>query len=513
MTKHLRWWHLLQISFSLLRLRCIRNESNHQLAKRAIAEQLSDLGGIAMKIGQVVADVGHADELRGLLSKETARPLKEMLPVLEQALGQPIEAVFLTIEESTSAASLGQVHKATLKNGQIVAVKIQYPYIADAVESELKLAGLMPGLGPVKKWGMDLNAYKQTLANNMRRELDYRSEAGRQQFLAQRLQVDGLIIPKVYDEFNTQRVLVQSWEEGELLDQILDWPKVERMLIARTLLLTLFQGIFKVGEVHGDPHMGNAFYRRGNTGKPEVVLLDYGCTIAIEDHARLALLQLIIETREGHSENILANFSAMGFDPYKLAYIARELPLLAQTLFKPFLGNEPFEQGKWRIKSTFEQLLGEKKWWFRAAGPANLFLLMRVFQGIVRQLERLQVNLPWWPILTQAIGEDVIQAARLFKPAALPSDLPIEINLTNDIAKTLRIHVTKQQETIVDMSLPAQAALELEEIMPDEIRQKVALKSDFDFQQLHQTLLQTQFKPREILSFEKEGKNFKIWLE
>lgn len=513
MSKRFRWWHLLQISFRLLRLRFTHNELNHQLAKQAIADQLSDLGGIAMKIGQVVADIGNADELRGLLDKENARPLSEMLPLLEQELDQAVDDIFLSIEESTSAASLGQVHKARLKNGQTVAVKIQYPYISDAVESELKLAGLMPGLGPVKKWGMDLNAYKQTLASNMRRELDYRSEAARQQYLAQRIQVDGLVIPMIYPEFNTQRVLVQSWEEGKLLDQILDWPKVDRLLIARTLLLTLFQSIFKVGEVHGDPHMGNAFYRRGQNGKPEVVLLDYGCTIHIEDNARLALLQLIIETREGHYKNILANFSAMDFDPHKLAHIARELPLLAQILFKPFLLVEPFQSDKWRIKNTFDQLLGEKKWWFRSAGPADLFLLMRAFQGIVRQLERLQVSLPWWPILTQAIGEDVLRDARSFSPPDLPSDMPIASSELDSIAHSLRIRVLKHQETIIDMTLPAQAALELKEIMPDDIRKKVTSETTFDFQQLNQTLLTTQFKPGEILSFEKEEKKYKIWLE
>jgi len=394
MNKLRRWKHWLILSWTLLRLRFSRNQANHQLAKQAISEQLSELGGIAMKIGQVVADTGHSEELRGLLDKKNARPLSEMLPLLEQELDQPVDELFLSIEKSTSAASLGQVHKAVLKNGQIVAVKIQYPYIADAVESELKLAGLMPGLGPVKKWGMDLNAYKQTLSNNMQRELDYRSESRRQQFLAEQLSVDGLVIPHIYGEYCTARVLVQSWEEGELLDQILDWPKVDRMLIARTLLLTLFQSIFKAGEVHGDPHMGNSFYRHGQNGRPEVVLLDYGCTIQVSQQARLALLQLIIETRNKNTNNSLANFSAMGFEPEKLAYIAGELPLLAQILFKPFSGDAPFETQQWPIKTTFSELLGDKKWWFRSAGPANLFLIMRAFQGLVRQLQRYRLICP-----------------------------------------------------------------------------------------------------------------------
>ncbi len=508
-----RWKHWLTLGWTLLCLRFSRNQANHQLAKQAISEQLSELGGIAMKIGQVVADTGHSEALRGLLDKKNARPLSEMLPILEQELNQPVDALFLNIEESISAASLGQVHKAVLKKGQIVAVKIQYPYIADAVKSELKLAGLMPGLGPVKKWGMDINAYKQTLANNMQRELDYRSESFRQQFMAQQLSVDGLVIPQVYHDYCSSRVLVQSWEQGELLDQILDWSKVDRMLIARTLLLTLFQSIFKIGQVHGDPHMGNSFYRHGQNGRPEVVLLDYGCTIEISQQARLALLQLIIETRNNKADNALANFSAMGFEPEKLVYIAAELPLLTQILFKPFAADEPFETQQWSIKTTFTELLGDKKWWFRSAGPANLFLLMRAFQGLVRQMQRLQVSLPWWPLLQQAVGKDIMHQATLFKAPDLPAQVLMAVRDTESIASVLRIVVSTEKEIMVDMTLPAQAALDLQGIMPDDIRIKIASETDFDFKQLKQRLLSSHFNAQEILVFKKQQKHYKIWLE
>lgn len=514
----MRWWYLLTVSMRLLRLRFTHNQANHQIAKQAIADQLSELGGIAMKIGQVVADTEQSSELRVLLSKEKARPLSEMLPLLEQELlqktGHNIDDIFTTIEESQSAASLGQVHKATLKDGTIVAIKIQYPYIADAVHAELKLAGLMPALGPVKKWGMDINAYKQSLSNNMQQELDYRSEAKRQALMAKQLKVDGLVIPEVYPEWCTRKILVQSWQEGVLLDQTLGWSQLERMIIARTLLLTLFQSIFKVGEVHGDPHLGNSFYR--HITQPEVILLDYGCTISIDTIARQALLQLIINTREHQPQNALLNFSAMGFDPKKLVYIARELPLLAQVLCQPFLLDEPFEANQWQIKTHFSELLGDKKWWFRSAGPSNLFLLMRAFQGIVKQLERLQVNLPWWPLLIQAVGKDQIEAVRTLQLPDVALDIKSIQHDMESVSSVLRITVVRnkpKKETIVDLTLPAHAALDLHTIIPDDIREKILSETDFNFKQLKQTLLDNHFSAREILSFEKQNKEYKIWLE
>jgi hypothetical protein len=90
----------MMIGLRLLLLRCTRNETNRLLAKQAIAAHLGQLGGISMKIGQLVADVGNAAELRTLLDGKQARPLAEMLPALSEALGQPVDQVFSEIAES-----------------------------------------------------------------------------------------------------------------------------------------------------------------------------------------------------------------------------------------------------------------------------------------------------------------------------------------------------------------------------------------------------------------------------
>ncbi|MDH5356768.1 MAG: AarF/UbiB family protein, partial [Gammaproteobacteria bacterium] len=512
----LRYFYLFGVAFRLLRLKFLRKTDDHALARKMIAQRLGQGGGIAMKIGQVIADVGQSTEMRTLLESQTARPLKEMMPVLEQALEGHVDQVFKTISEQASAASLGQVHRAELHTGEIVAIKIQYPFVEPAVRAELKLAGLIPGLGPVKKWGIDLNAYRRELADNMDRELDYLSESQRQHRMRQSISVDGLVIPSIYSEYCSQRVLVQGWETGELLDQILDWPPVDRMLVGRTLLLTLFKSLFEVGEVHGDPHMGNTFYRYGESGKPEVVLLDFGCTIQVSPLARQALLKMIIETREksASAEQVLQSFVALGFDPDKLIHIVDQLPLLAQVLFKPFLSDEPFETQSWKIKPLFEQLLGDNRWWFRSAGPADLFLIMRAFQGVVRQLNRLDVSLPWWPLLVKGLSEDALKEARAVKLPDLPENIEQKALSTPAISSSLKIKIEYTgDKRPVEISLPALAALELEQVIPDDVLALIDKTEDIDLDLIEKQLIDTRLAPGVLFTFQKSGTTYWVWLE
>jgi len=103
--------------------------------------------------------------------------------------------------------------------------------------------------------------------------------------------------------------------------------------------------------------------------------------------------------------------------------------------------------------------------------------------------------------------------AALFKAPELPAQVQATVNETETIASILRIVVSTEKEIIIDMTLPAQAALDLQEIMPDEVRRKIASETEFDFKQLKQRLLNSHFNAQEILVFKKEQKSYKIWLE
>ena len=499
----------LQLLVSIIKLRISKKEQSRQKIREKISEHLAKSGGISMKIGQVVADVGQNSAFTQLLKGIPQRKLKDLKSQFSAYPDQPCLESFAHIDEKATAASLGQVHKGKLIDGELVAIKIQYPEIEQTIKSEFGLAGLMPNMGPAKRWKIDISGYKKTLKEDLYNELDYVSEARRQARFKKELLLDGLCIPKVFPSLCNRQVLVQSWEEGVYFDEVLEWKRLDQLIIARTLLMTLWKSIFVLGEVHGDPHMGNCYYRHSENGQPEVVLLDFGSTVNISETQRLALLKLILALRENTEISFMSCFSAMGFDTNKLAYIEHELPSLSRLLLKPFITDDPFDVNTWNVGRGFEVILQDRKWWFRSAGSSELLLLMRAFQGIVRQIAQLNAKLPWWMLLEKAVGKSVLQKAREF---TLPPMKEYKCRpKLRTIATALNVKISDASETLMALTLPPDEALDLQYLIPAPVLDKLD-SSQWNNESLQKKLRQTHLAPQVIYEKEIEGKNYKIWL-
>jgi predicted unusual protein kinase regulating ubiquinone biosynthesis (AarF/ABC1/UbiB family) len=466
-----------------------------------------------MKVGQLFAGTDGETPFQELVEGIEPLPLKVMMPLLEKALGQKTKSVFRSIEPAIAAASLGQVHLAELKNGDKVAVKIRYPDIGDAVDAELRLVGLMPGVGPVNRWGFDLDGYKRSLRDNMQRELDYRSEARRQDYFGRTVQVPGLKVPKVHMDLCSERMLVQSRATGVLIDKASNLPEQDRLAFGQTLVLTLFKSLFVAGEVHGDPHPGNAFYGHDEYGQPQVTLLDYGCTISIAESRRMALLKLIVGCCERSTVKPLDCFAALGFDSKKLSYISGSLPALCQILFRPFLTNYPFNPEQWQLGQSFNDLLGDYRWWFRSAGPSDLFLLMRAFQGLIQQLQQLDVYLPWWTLLQQAVGLELIRQAMAYELPAIELEPTAKALSFDQQATTLCVRVSEGGEQRVAIKMPAEAVLDLEHLIPEEVLGRIIDSGKIDLKQLGDSIRANGIIPQQLFVFEDGRKTYRVWLE
>ncbi|HEY6882200.1 MAG TPA: AarF/UbiB family protein, partial [Polyangiales bacterium] len=431
------------------------------LARQRLASVLGDARGIAMKVGQLLASDRADDPLRPLIHSVAPLPLSVLQRDLEVALGKSPAAVFMELAESEAAASLGQVHRARLADGREVAVKVRYPNVRSAVGAELRLLGLVPGLGPARKWGFDVDAYKRVLGDNMERELDYRREAQAQRQFREEVRVEGLVVPELFPALCSEGLLVQSWETGIRLSDASRLSKPERLELGRTLLQTLFVSLFGAGLVHADPHPGNYLFRpRAGARAAEVVLLDFGCTVRVSQAARRALLHLITRTRDGGRIDYLASFAELGFDADKLAALEPSLGPLCTALFRPFIDDVAFRPSDWHLSEHVERACGDLKWWFRSAGPPDLFLLLRAFEGVCAQLRTLDVALPWWPILRHALGERALAAA----DAHVSRPLEARAALVHTRARLLKVRLFEGNDALLDVAFPAREALRLTEI-------------------------------------------------
>lgn len=509
-----RWLGLFRMVLSANKVRLSQTEQEKILAQQTLARMMADARGVSMKIGQIFSDTDGSSAFQSLVESVQPVALKEMLPVLKQDLATPINRLFKRIDESSAAASLGQVHFAVLKTGEELAIKIRYPGIDKAVDAELRLAGLMPGMGPVKQWGFDIKAYKTSLRNNMLRELDYLSEAERQSNFAQLVKVDGLNVPSVYKALSTQRVLVQSRVSGVMIGQIADWPKRDKLRIGNILLTTLFKSLFVAGEVHGDPHAGNILYAYDQTGRPVVNLLDFGCTVAIAKSRRLALLKLIIACRKKTDASPLECFAELGFDTDKLSTIHGSLTVLSGYLFQPFLSDIPFNLATWHLEQDIAGLLGENRWWFRSAGPADLILLMRAFQGLIVQLKFLQVKLNWWQALQQAVGDELMQQAVDYPLPVIKVTDACKHLYFSDQAEKLCVQVTESGVEKVFVTLPANAVFTLEQIIPEDILQLISQSQpSVNLNQLVNDLRDHGLVAQALFELNNGNKIYKVWLQ
>ena len=270
-----------------------------------IAETLGEMKGAVMKVGQIASqykDMFPA-EVQQAISKlqrqAPAMPYAQIRAQVEKELGQPIEQLFANFSEQPfAAASIGQVHQAILKNGQSVVVKVQYPGIDEACESDLKQVRLaLRMMGMIK---IDKKLQDQIFAEiqeSLHSELNYEIEAQNLKIARTFHQAldQKIIIPQVISEYSTRRILTLSKEDGETIESASNWPQELRNQLGRRLFQAIGQELFYLKRFHCDPHPGNFAFRDNG----EVVIYDYGSVKTLSTEAINLYHHLINAARRG----------------------------------------------------------------------------------------------------------------------------------------------------------------------------------------------------------------------
>ncbi|MDJ0677990.1 MAG: AarF/ABC1/UbiB kinase family protein [Calothrix sp. MO_167.B42] len=273
---------------------------------------LTELGPVYVKLGQLLSTRPdllpgeYVDTLTDLQANVPPVPWPEIQNLIEQEIKQPIAEVFTDINsEAIAAGSIGQVHRATLKNGQQVALKVQRPGIDLTVAQDISLIKSLAELASLTDLGKDYDivAIAEEFTTALQAELDFTTEGKYTEQLSRNLSssewfdAQQLIIPQIYWDFTTSKLLVIDWLEGVPLlssklsnAESMEETKKQRREITTLLFRAFFQQIYIDGFFHADPHPGNIFYL--DDGR--VALLDCGMVGRLDPRTQQILTEMLL---------------------------------------------------------------------------------------------------------------------------------------------------------------------------------------------------------------------------
>ena len=287
-------------------------------AKRTKAAIL-ELNGLFLKVGQLISIMSNiAPEAYGVVleSLQDNTPNSDFDLIkksLETELGDSIDNLFSEFNEvPIASASIGQVHKAVLKSGELVAVKIQHPNIDELAKIDLsiieKLIGFVSRFFKIK--GID-HVYSQ-VKEMIYEELNYTAEACNMETISLSCEkIEGIIIPKVYSEYSSEKILTTAFCEGTKITnvaQLNEWG-IDVNTIAEKLIFVYCEMILNQGYYHADPHPGNLLVNKNG----DIIILDFGAIGRLNDEMRETIPVLVRAIVSKDQDAVLDALKQMGF--------------------------------------------------------------------------------------------------------------------------------------------------------------------------------------------------------
>ena len=277
-----------------------REQLRNDLALRTAEDVTATLGtmkGVLMKLGQMASyvDDGLSPAARRTLSRlqDSVPPMSPDLAaqVITAELGQPPDRLFRAWDPvPIAAASIGQVHRAITHNDIAVAVKVQYPGIAETIEADLGNVALLRKMLRIMAPSQDVPALLAELRERITEELDYRREAKNQQMFAD--YYDGhptIHVPRIIEEYSARRVVTSELADGARFAELTGWSQAEKDLAAETIYRFVFRSLYEAHAFNGDPHPGNYLFRGGG----RVTFLDFGLVKHFSDEELRPLIDMV----------------------------------------------------------------------------------------------------------------------------------------------------------------------------------------------------------------------------
>ena len=386
----------------------------HEELADEVVDVLSSLRGGAMKIGQMASFIDvdfippeHRDTYQDKLAalRDSAPPMswRQVRAVLEHEWGEPPESVLDELEhDAAAAASIGQVHRGRLRDGRSVAVKIQYPEIADALEADLGTAAIIARLGKAIAPGVDPNVIMAEIRERILEELDYELEAQNQRTFARAYRGHPFVhVPDVVTSLSARRVLVSEWVDGRPFAELLSLPDDERGRVGEIIFRFFYGSLHWLGRFNVDAHPGNYVL----LGDGRMAFVDFGSVKEMEAERLRAGLRLMMAARDLTDEAVVDVLRELGYVrdgaapnaalmaaqvrvPNEWALTDREF-----TLDRAYVG---------QLLAATSQINAETLRLARTVAlPADDLMLNRMGIGVVAVLGQLGATRNWYRILRE----------------------------------------------------------------------------------------------------------------
>ncbi|MFO7972872.1 MAG: AarF/ABC1/UbiB kinase family protein [Desulfobacterales bacterium] len=370
-------------------LQLISKNRRNRLEKLSRAERVrmacEELGPTYIKFGQILSTrpdlipVDFIKELSKLQDNVPSSPFSEVSRIIESELGAPPEAIFDYFEKTPLAsASIGQVYRATLKDGEAVAVKVQRPGIRKIIEVDLEI---MLHLATLMERHVEEMSFHQPVkivgefARTLEKEIDYTIEATNMERIAHNFLNDLTIyVPKVFRDTTTESILTTEFVKGIKVSEIdrLEKAGLDRKLITVRGADIVLKQIIKHGFFHADPHPGNIFVLPNNV----ICLLDFGMTGSVDRRTRedfIDLAESVVNRNESRATQVLLKLTYWEEDP-DIRLLEKDVAdFMGQHLHKPLK--------EIKIGKLLNNLL-ETAFQHRLRISPDIFLMLKAFSAI-----------------------------------------------------------------------------------------------------------------------------------
>ncbi len=399
-----------------------------------LREALGSLKGPLMKVAQILSTIPdalpaeYADELASLQADAPSMGWLFVKRRMAVELGADWQSQFAEFNRTAiSAASLGQVHKAVSPDGQPLAVKLQYPDMASAIDADLRQLKLVFQLYERFDSAISTNDIYNELSDRLHEELDYCREAANLALYRDMLKDEAHVtMPQYLPELSTGRVLTMSWVEGQKLMAWLEGApsQEERNQVAMNMFRAWYVPFYFYGVIHGDPHLGN--YSIDN--RLNINLMDFGSIRIFRPDFVSGVIDLYKALRDSDEALALQAYEKWGFHGLDKEAI-EVLNMWAGFIYAPLLedGVRPIQQ--MRGGSEGRELAGKVHQELKRIGgikPPREFVLMdRAAVGLGSVFMHLSAEVNWHKLFHELIDEfDTSKLATRQRKAVLGAGLP-----------------------------------------------------------------------------------------